>query len=159
MLIALYDTRNPEVGYNICRGGEGFTGTHSLEARAKVTAALKVRWSQPGFRDHWSSLMTGHGVSDDTKKKIKTKRAAQDETTRIEACRKWASEHPEEMRTRMSSETHSMGGKAGSREAKQRAARISVESGSIVKAQHTRWHVNRNRPNPECSLCNALVGM
>ena len=36
LLIALYDTRNPEIGYNICKGGEGFTGPHSEEARIKI---------------------------------------------------------------------------------------------------------------------------
>ena len=152
--IALYDTRNPEIGYNICKGGEGFTGPHSSEARAKVTEALKQRWSQPGFKEHWNSIMVGHDVSDDTKKKIKTKRALQDEPTRIEACRKWAANHPEEMTTRMSHETHVLGGKAGSREAKQRAARISIESGSYIKAQHTRWHLNRGIKKPGCIFCN-----
>jgi hypothetical protein len=93
-------------------------------------------------------------VSDDTKKKIKTKRALQDEPTRIEACRKWAANHPEEMTTRMSHETHVLGGKAGSREAKQRAARISIESGSYIKAQHTRWHLNRGIKKPGCIFCN-----
>ena len=36
LFITLYDTRNPEVGYNICKGGEGFTGPHSEEARIKI---------------------------------------------------------------------------------------------------------------------------
>jgi group I intron endonuclease len=34
--IAVFDSRNPEVGYNICRGGEGFTGPHSEETKAKM---------------------------------------------------------------------------------------------------------------------------
>lgn len=58
LLIALYDTRNPEVGYNICKGGEGFTGkwtqvridymrekmkgrTFTAESIAKMKAAPK----------------------------------------------------------------------------------------------------------------------
>lgn len=34
--IALYDTRNPEVGYNICRGGEGRTAPLSSEEKTKL---------------------------------------------------------------------------------------------------------------------------
>jgi hypothetical protein len=41
-LIALYDTRNPEVGYNICKGGEGFTGRHTEEAKHKCAIAGKI---------------------------------------------------------------------------------------------------------------------
>jgi len=42
LLIALYDTRNPEVGYNICKGGEGFTGKHTEEAKRKCAEAGKL---------------------------------------------------------------------------------------------------------------------
>ena len=152
--ISFLRSQDPEYGYNICKGGEGFTGTHSPEARAKVTEALKQRWATPGFKQHWSSIMTGHDVSDNTKKKIKAKRALQDEEARIAAQRRWNEEHPEELRTRMSHETHVLGGKAGSREAKQRAAKASIESGSHRKAQHVRWHVNRGLKKPGCTFCN-----
>jgi group I intron endonuclease len=152
--ISFLRSQDPEYGYNICKGGEGFTGPHSPEAKAKVTEALKQRWAQPGFKEHWNSIMVGHDVSDDTKEKIKAARAIQDEPPRIEALRKWNEEHSEELRTRMSRETHVLGGKAGSREAKQRAARISIASGSHRKAQHTRWHVNRGLKKPECTFCN-----
>jgi len=157
LLIALYDTQNPEIGYNICRGGEGFTGPHSPVAKAKVTAALKERWAQPGFKEHWSTIMTGRDVSSETVEKIKTARALQDEGTRLRAVRKWAEEHPEEMSSRMSREVHVAGGKAGSREAKQQAAKASVEGGSLVKALHVRWHVNRRKYIPECCLCRVLL--
>jgi hypothetical protein len=35
-LIELFDSRNPEVGYNICKGGEGFTGPVLEETRRKL---------------------------------------------------------------------------------------------------------------------------
>jgi group I intron endonuclease len=151
-------SKNPEYGYNICRGGEGFTGPHRPESKAKVTEALKKRWAQPGFKEHWTEIMTGHDTSPETIEKIKIARALQDETPRIEALRKWAKEHPEEMATRMSHDTHVLGGKAGSREAKQKAAQASIASGSIIKAQHTRWHVNRGVINPSCQLCVPTIG-
>lgn len=153
LFIALYDTRNPEIGYNISRGGEG-GGQFSLEGQANLIKALKKRWSTPGFKEYWKSIMTGHPTSDETKDKIKTARALQDESSRVEGCRKYAADHPEEMSTRMSREVHSLGGKAGSREAKQRAARISIEGGSYIKAQHTRWHINRGLKKLGCAFCN-----
>ncbi len=154
--IAVLRSQDPEYGYNICRGGEGFTGPHSLEAKVKVTEALKKRWTEPGFREHWTEIMTGHDTSPETIDKIKVARAEQDEPARIAGCRKYAEEHPEEMRTRMSRETHVLGGRAGSREDKQRAGRIAAKS--LPKAWHTRWHINRGLTNPECALCNPSLG-
>jgi hypothetical protein len=46
LLIALYDTRNPEVGYNICRGGEGYTGP--------FTDYMREQWMS-GNRAYWKS--------------------------------------------------------------------------------------------------------
>jgi len=155
--IAFLRSQDPEYGYNICRGGEGFTGPHTSEAKAKVTEALKQRWAQPGFKEHWNELMTGHDVSAETINKIKAARTAQDETPRIEGCRKYAEEHPEEMSARLSHEAHVLGGKAGTRENKQKAGRIAAKS--LPKAVHTRWHVNRGQPNPECSLCGLTVSL
>jgi len=48
LLIAAYDTRNPEIGYNICRGGEGFTGPHSEATRIKISK------SQTGRSNPWA---------------------------------------------------------------------------------------------------------
>jgi group I intron endonuclease len=36
LLIKALAAQNSEIGYNICRGGEGFTGPHSLAARQKM---------------------------------------------------------------------------------------------------------------------------
>jgi hypothetical protein len=150
--IGFLRSQDPEFGYNICRGGEGFTGLHTAEAKSKVTKALKQRWAQPGFRDHWHTLMTGHPIFPETIDKIKAARAKQDEAPRIEGCRKWAAEHPEEMSMRLSHKAHVLGGKSGSRENKQRAGRLGAARG-MVKAHHTRWHVNRGQINPTCPLC------
>lgn len=59
LLIALYDTRNPEVGYNICKGGEGFTGTHTEEWKKS-----QLKW------------MTGRPCSKETRAKISLARTA-----------------------------------------------------------------------------------
>lgn len=158
--IAFLKSQDPEYGYNICRGGEGFTGPHSEETKRKNTENSLTTWQDPEIRtrrvENQKQVRDERGgtfLSDDSIEKIKTARAVQDETTRIAGCRKYAEENPEEMRTRMSREVHVMGGKAGSREDKQRAAAASIASGSVIKAQHTRWHINRGLKNPECPLC------
>lgn len=154
MLIKALKSQHPDVGYNICKGGEGFSGPHAPESKAKVTKALKKRWKQPGFKKHWSEMMAGHPVSEETVEKIKIARAEQDEFARAAGCRKYAEEHPEEMSTRMSHEVHVLGGKAGSKEDKRRAGLLGAKLGG-EKARHTRWHVMRGKPSPECPLCDS----
>lgn len=159
--ISFLKSQDPEYGYNICRGGEGNTSTMSEETKTKLKSvgnpvfsrtpeqeARRLASLEQARHEQGGSFLTAESIE-----KIKAARAVQDESTRIAGVRKYAEEHPEEMSTRMSREVHALGGKAGSREAKQRAARASIQSGSIVKAQHTRWHVNRGQVNPECPLC------
>ena len=43
-------SQDPEFGYNICRGGEGFTGL-SREYCEELSASQKERWKQPDFRE------------------------------------------------------------------------------------------------------------
>lgn len=51
-LIDLYDTVNPEFGYNQTAGGEGHSGTPlSSETRLKLSAATKRQWSSPLIRE------------------------------------------------------------------------------------------------------------
>jgi len=163
LLIKALAARNPEVGYNICQGGEGFTGPHSKKTRQKLSTISRHWYQDPAYRERrlaaWRQsvderLASGsyHG-SQEAVNKIKAARAAQDESKRIEGCKKWVAEHLEEASARLSHKAHVLGGKAGSREAKQRAARISVAGGSLVKAQHIRWHVNRGQTSPKCRLC------
>src|SRR5271157_3751682 len=48
--IKFLKSQDPEYGYNICRGGEGFTGPHTVEARAKMSVSQKIKWSNPQAR-------------------------------------------------------------------------------------------------------------
>jgi hypothetical protein len=163
VLIKMLGTQNPEVGYNICRGGEGYTGSMSEEVKAKLKEvgnpvflrspeqeALRKAAVEKARQEQGGTFLSAESVD-----KIKAARAEQDETARIEGCRKYAEEHPEEMSTRMSRETHVLGGKAGSREDKQRAGRIAAKS--LPKAIHVRWHVNRGQTNSECSFCRLAI--
>lgn len=63
VLIKALAARNPEVGYNICQGGEGFTGQHSPETRQKISAASREMWQRPETRKSIVSKMEGRPVS------------------------------------------------------------------------------------------------
>lgn len=45
--IAFLKSQDPEYGYNICRGGEGFTGPHTEESRRKMSVAQHGRKVSP----------------------------------------------------------------------------------------------------------------
>jgi group I intron endonuclease len=47
LLIALYDTRNHEVGYNICKGGEGHTGPMNLSPEARAELSERAKRTKP----------------------------------------------------------------------------------------------------------------
>jgi GIY-YIG catalytic domain len=47
LLIKALAAQNSEVGYNICRGGEGFTGPHTEEWKRKVSERMKAIGNRP----------------------------------------------------------------------------------------------------------------
>jgi len=66
-LIYAFDSRNPEIGYNISLGGDGCNVPHSPEARIKIGQASKERWSNLEFRSKTiksiQSAMNSSGTS------------------------------------------------------------------------------------------------
>jgi hypothetical protein len=53
-LIELFNTQTPEVGYNVCRGGEGFTGPHSLETKLKMSEShMRYYLDNPRSANPW----------------------------------------------------------------------------------------------------------
>jgi len=88
MLIYALKAQHPNIGYNICDGGEGFTGPQSESAKAKITAALmkrpvsaetraKIGASQPRSPKQLAALnQTGRRHSDETKERIRQHNAA-----------------------------------------------------------------------------------
>ena len=60
ILIKALAAQNPEIGYNICRGGEGFTGPHSSKTRQKIATAAREMWQRPAIRKSIISKMKGH---------------------------------------------------------------------------------------------------
>lgn len=57
--IAVLRSQEPEFGYNICRGGEGFNGPHSTTTRRKIAVASKRMWEQPEIRKQIIAKNTG----------------------------------------------------------------------------------------------------
>jgi hypothetical protein len=43
--IKVLKTQHPDVGYNICDGGEGFSGPHSEEAKQKLGSIVREQWA------------------------------------------------------------------------------------------------------------------
>lgn len=82
LLIYTLKAQHPEVGYNLCDGGEGFTGRHSNLTKAKLSAASQAMWDnmtpeqkeirlaqvrEQGLKNH--ERMAGYKFGDDTKRK------------------------------------------------------------------------------------------
>jgi hypothetical protein len=53
--IAFLKSQDPEYGYNICRGGEGFTGPHSEKSKRKTSQTLKTMGHKPSLEATASS--------------------------------------------------------------------------------------------------------
>lgn len=64
--ISQYKTATREGGYNIELGGY----IPSAETRSKFGAACKKRWSDPGYRKHMVTVMTGRIQSQKTREKL-----------------------------------------------------------------------------------------
>lgn len=58
MLIRALNTQHPDVGYNIQRGGEGFTGPHTEEWRKETLDRVNAYWAKPESRELRSQEMT-----------------------------------------------------------------------------------------------------
>lgn len=71
--INLLQSRDPRVGYNICKGGEGFTGVHTEATRKKIAVAAKNMWENPDVRNSIVGALTGRPVSDKTRALMRDK--------------------------------------------------------------------------------------
>lgn len=47
ILIKALCAQHPDIGYNICRGGEGFTGPHSEISKRKTSKSLRIKGHKP----------------------------------------------------------------------------------------------------------------
>jgi len=76
LLIKALKAQHPDIGYNICKGGEGFTGPHSDETRKKLSATSKLSWSDPEIRRTHQVKLRGRKQPLDAVAKMKVTRKA-----------------------------------------------------------------------------------
>lgn len=78
-LIAEWNTQNPDLGYNICAGGEGVVGWHpSDETKRKISEAQKGKFGEknPNYGHKWTDEMKAvasekhKNVSEETRQKL-----------------------------------------------------------------------------------------
>ena len=135
--ILFLKSQDPEYGYNICRGGEGFTGPHSPKTRRKMSKTRKAKMLDP--------------------EQLAKQRAAFDNPFRIARC--W----DPEVRARANA-THAItntGSHWGhhSEDSKAKiAAKLAGNKNGLGKPAtsggHIQWHVKRGIVKPDCPFCN-----
>ncbi len=59
LLIKALKSQHPDIGYNICRGGEGFTGPHSPETKKKIADASVEMWKREDIRENFTAKVSG----------------------------------------------------------------------------------------------------
>lgn len=171
LLIALFDTRNPEIGYNICRGGEGFTGKHTAKSKAKMSEAWKAWYADPSNSDIKSSkaksiseTLTGRGnesvskacpiCSADFSLPYYRRRVVFCSQACFRRSSKWtASEQKRQNAQRVAMKSPTV-----------RAAISSTLKGrpcdekkkaTLAGGNHRRWHVDRGVVSANCPYCSA----
>lgn len=97
--ISILGTQNSEIGYNICRGGEGFTGPHSQAAKDKVGAFWQGKKRSPENRAAISTAKKGILRPDLRKSGLKAVESGQLDRIRPAAwlaSAQWKKDHREE---------------------------------------------------------------
>jgi len=79
--IRVLKTQHPDVGYNICDGGEGFTGPHTKAECQRISKRMKAQWAggwqgmrgkkhTKEWKQHASARMNDRTISEETKHRI-----------------------------------------------------------------------------------------
>ena len=65
--------QDPEYGYNICRGGEGFTGPHNPSFGINQSRIMKEIWERPDFREKMAKRKgrLGSKASEKTRERLR----------------------------------------------------------------------------------------
>jgi len=66
--IDFYKSRDPKIGYNITKGGEGFSGKHSEETRAKISKISRRLAAEPEHCKKISMALKGKKHSEERKR-------------------------------------------------------------------------------------------
>lgn len=118
-LIWKYELNNPEYGYNITSGGDGFFGHHSEETKEKLRQINLGKKVSDETRKKISELNKGRKHSDETKRKCSEKSKAYWDSLSKEE-RKLSEETRMKMSKSRSGENHPCYGKHRSEEIKQK---------------------------------------
>ena len=169
--------QDPEFGYNICRGGEGFTGSFSEKSRQKYSLSMKEVWKRPNYREKMTKRKgrLGSKASEETLEKLRTSHLGirltpeaiqkRTETRRLRGIPSpnFGKSSSEETRRKMR-ESHLLRwvGKRKKTEVK-RAYHMTLEHQAVLKefgrsnfGNHQRWHVNRGLVVMGCQHCQNI---
>lgn len=91
--IALLKSQDPEYGYNICRGGEGFSGPHSAATRQIISQAAQLMWKRPEIKENFSTKMGGRAPCPEALAKSRQVRTAPDYVTPAETIQRLRDSH------------------------------------------------------------------
>jgi len=150
--IAFLKSQDPEYGYNICRGGEGFTGPFTAEHRAKLSKGIKASWTPerraaqsakrkgvprpPQVGEAVRRMRTGVKASAETKHKIRAARLSQPDprlgTHHSEATKKRMSDAKKGMPSSFRGKHHTDETKEKCRQGGLIGGRKAVESGQLA---------------------------
>jgi group I intron endonuclease len=163
--IQVLKTQHPEVGYNICDGGEGFTGPHTEEWRRETLARVQAYWEKPEGHIRISHHMTERWL-DPKFRQMMTERSAGNKY-------RSGKSHSEETRAKISIANKGMKARLGQKRSPEEITKglesraqtrsgytveqIADEHSALDRARHTRWHVNRGVLNSNCSLCDSKL--
>jgi group I intron endonuclease len=138
LLIDLFESTDPDKGYNITKGGGGSLGVKmSQETREKMSLSRTGLVMPESHRQKLSQRNVGNKYS-------LGRKMTKDNFDKLMAVHIGAKRSEESKRKMALAQT----GKKQSEETK-----IKRSLALIGRIGHTRWHVKRNKVNPKCLLC------
>jgi hypothetical protein len=143
--IRALNAQHPDVGYNICDGGEGFTGPHTEKWRQETLTRVNEYWANPDSRMQRSQQTTERWQSGELRKAHEIWRAENPEKLAYWTDKKQSAEsnqkRSEQQKISMLGNTNRLGQKQSPEEIAKRVAKLkgvpfSDERKAKLKASH-----------------------
>lgn len=165
--ITFLKSQNPEYGYNICRGGEGFTGTHTEEWKRKAAERMKGNNFAVGVThtEEWKRKISEASRGDKNsfygQKHSEKTLAIFAEHARARNLKRWSDPNQRlELSKRMKNNSYAKDEHARMKlenpeayKKRQQAAASAVTPESRDKGRHIRWHARRGIISKDCNFC------